>query len=156
MLQARPLYDTEPDAALFVAPAGWDRLVRAVGHGFNVAVVAARDAGKTTALPQLQRALRADGARVTFVDATQVTDVAELVSAIEAELGGRPDDVRDLLASLSAGPPGSSSLRLVERVRALGELPPATILVDCAHAARPAHALFGRLRDELWQLPHRW
>jgi hypothetical protein len=30
------------------------------------------------------------------------------------------------------------------------------ILVDCTRAAAAAHVLFGQLRDELWQLEHRW
>ena len=47
-------------------------------------------------------------------------------------------------------------MRVVERVRALGEHPAAVVLVDCAHGARAAHDLFGRLRDELWQMQHRW
>ena len=86
MLQARPLYDSDPDAALFVAPSSWDRLLGAARHRFNVALIGARGAGKTSTLRQLQRELRARGEQAVFVDATGATDVGELVIAIEAEM----------------------------------------------------------------------
>ena len=35
-------------------------------------------------------------------------------------------------------------------------MPATVILVDCTRAAAAAHVLFGQLRDELWQLEHRW
>lgn len=163
MLQARPLYDTSADERFFIEPSGWERLVSAVDQRFNVAVVGARGAGKTTALRQLQRRLRSANVPVVYVDATQAADTDQLVGAIERELAGRPGalrEMRDEFASvagaLAGGPPGSTSLRLVQRIRALREVPATVILVDCAHAAEPAHVLFGRLRDELWQLDHRW
>ena len=163
MLQARPLYDSDPDAALFVAPTSWARLVAAVRHRFNVALVGARGAGKTSMLRQLQRQLRNDGDRVVFVDATGATDVGSLVTAIETEMVGRRGALSELGSEVASaagapagGPAGSTSIRVVQRVRALGEHPAAVVLVDCAHGAPAAHALFGRLRDELWQLEHRW
>jgi len=152
VLQARPLYDTEADGRYFVEPDGWSRLLTAVEHRFNVALLTPRGGGKTTALRQLQRRLRGEGTPVAYVDGTHARDVGELVAAIERELagdpGGRPDD--------AAGPPGASSVRLVQRLRALAGRPATIVLVDCARAAAPANALFGRLRDELWQLEHRW
>ncbi len=163
MLQARPLYDTDSDAEFFVAPAAWHRLLGSVRHRFNVALVGARGSGKTSALRLLQRQLRQQDIRVVFVDATGVADVGQLVSAIETEFAGRRGALRELgsdaalLAGVfTGGPPGSTSLRTVQRLRALGEHPAAVVLVDCAHGAAAAHDLFGRLRDELWHLEHRW
>jgi hypothetical protein len=155
MLQARPLYDTSADQRFFVEPQGWERLVSAVDHRFNVALLGASGAGKTTALRQLQLRLRRAGEPVVYVDGTQAADVDQLTRLVEYELAGR---TREDLASkaFAEGPPGSSSLRLVERLRALRELPATVILVDCTHAAAAAHVLFGQLRDELWQLEHRW
>jgi hypothetical protein len=154
MLQARPLYDTEADSRLFVEPSGWERLAAAVEHRFNVALIAPRGAGKTTALRQLQRRLRTEGVRVAYVDATQVEDVEQLVTAIERELvsGSTGDDT----AGAPGGAAGSTSLRLIRRIRALADVPRTVVLVDCTHAAPAAHTLFGRLRDELWQLEHQW
>jgi Cdc6-like AAA superfamily ATPase len=149
MLLARPLYDTSADSRFFVEPIGWERLVAAVDHRFNVALVGARGSGKTTALRRLQRRLREEARAVAYVDATQTSNADELIGAIERELS--------VSASAPVGDqPGSESLRLVQRVRALGDLPATVMLIDCSLAAAAAYALFGRLRDELWQLHHRW
>lgn len=156
MLQARPLYDSDPDAALFVAPVGWERLLGAVDHRFNVAVIAARGAGKTSTLRQLQRALRAKGERVAFADATGVADASEFVGIVESAMAGRPGPDDDAFPVAGGGAAGTSSVRLVQRVRALAQHPPTTLLADCAHSAHAASVLFGRLRDELWRLEHRW
>jgi hypothetical protein len=163
VLQARPLYDSDPDAEFFVAPAAWHRLLGAVRHRFNVALMGARGSGKTSALRQLQRQLRGRNVRTVFVDATGAADLGQLVAAVETELAGRPgalrnlgDDAASFAGALAGGPPGSTSLRLVQRVRALGEHSAAVVLVDCAHGAAAAHDLFGRMRDELWQMEHRW
>jgi hypothetical protein len=51
-----------------------------------------------------------------------------------------------------AGP----STALLALVRRLGEAPPALILADSPPGDGESHVLFGRLRDELWQLEHRW
>ena len=158
MLQARPLYDTGADQRFFVEPSGWERLVSAVDHRFNVALLGAPGAGKTTALRQLQLRLRRADEPVVYVDGTQAADVDQLTRLVEYELAGRTGGPREDRASiaLADGPPGSTSLRLVERLRALRELPATVILVDCTRAAAAAHVLFGQLRDELWQLEHRW
>jgi hypothetical protein len=158
MLQARPLYDTGADQRFFVEPSGWDRLVAAVDHRFNVALLGAPGAGKTTALRQLQLRLRRADEPVVYVDATQAADVDQLTRLVEYELAGRAGGAREDRASIARadGPPGAASLRLVERLRALRELPATMILVDCTRAAAAAHVLFGQLRDELWQLEHRW
>lgn len=156
MLQARPLYDSDPDAKLFVAPGVWPRLVGAVRHRFNVALVGARGAGKTSVLRQLQRELRAAGDRVDFVDATSAGDLGQLVAAIEHEMVERRGTLEPPAIPLTGGPPGATSLQVVQRIRALAQQPATVVLVDCAHAARAAHDLFGRMRDELWQMEHRW
>src|SRR3954452_20329643 len=160
MLQARPLYDTGADQRFFVEPSGWERLVSAVDHRFNMALLGAAGAGKTTALRQLQLRLRGANETVVYVDGTQAADVDQLTRLVEYELAGRAGGARVDFASsggaLADGPPGSTSLRLVGRLRALREIPATVILVDCTRAAAVAYVLFGQLRDELWQLEHRW
>jgi energy-coupling factor transporter ATP-binding protein EcfA2 len=163
VLQARPLYDTDADARLFVAPPEWDRILAGVDHGFNVLVLGDRGSGKTTILRQVQHALRERGESVAFLDATGVTDAGELVQLIEQSLIGRRNAAEEVRVNLvgafdavAGGPPGSTSVRAIQRLRALGDLPATRIIVDCSHAAEAANVLFGRLRDELWQLGHRW
>ena len=80
MLQARPLYDTGADQRFFVEPSGWERLVSAVDHRFNVALLGAPGAGKTTALRQLQLRLRRADEPVVYVDGTQAADVDQLTN----------------------------------------------------------------------------
>src|SRR3954467_5584477 len=158
MLQARPLYDTGADQRFFVEPSGWERLVSAVDHRFNVALLGAPGAGKTTALRQLQLRLRRAHHAVVSLDGTQAADVDQLTRRVEYELAGRTSSPREDLAPIARadGPPGSTSLRLVERPRALREIPATLILGDCTRAAPAAHVRVGKLRDELWQLEHRW
>jgi hypothetical protein len=92
------------------------------------------------------------GEPVVYVDGTQAADVDQLTRLVEYELAGATGGAREDLDRR----PGWTSLRLVERLRALRELPATVILVDCTRAAAAAHVLFGQLRDELWQLEHRW
>jgi energy-coupling factor transporter ATP-binding protein EcfA2 len=146
-LQGRPLYDTAADARLFVPPREWDDLVGAVARGFNVAVVGDRGSGKSSLLRQLALHLRERGQRAAFVDVTAVEDVAEVVARVSEEAFGQRGETAAL---------ATSSTSLLRDVRGLAEVPPTVILLDGTASADALYGLFGRLRDELWQLPHRW
>ena len=165
MLEGRPLYDTAADRDLFVPHAAWNQVRAAAERGFNVLLSAPRGAGKTSMLRQLQLALRdaqPDRSPV-FVDAAGAHTPLELVEHVREAMRGRPSSLRTLAeqAAFSASlltrePAGAASTYLVRLVRELGDEPPHTVLLDASGAGAAVYQLFGRLRDELWQLDHRW
>lgn len=165
MLQGRPLYDNPSDLKYFVTPPEWDPIVRALEHGNNALIYGARGAGKTTFLRQLQLAFRNNGEQVVFVDAAAVTDPYELVLRIRDALKGRPGALRGGVPAAAleqvlgdpSPPPGGASRLLYDTLLSLGQdVEPTVVLLDASAAASAVYGIFGRMRDTVWQLPHRW
>lgn len=162
MAQARPLYDNAADRRLFVVPDAWDPLQRAIERRLNVLLTGARGLGKTTLLRQIQLSLRDQNENVAFVDATAVRTVDELTMRIRDALTGRPAPVAEPVAALRSAfphgepPPGGASQLLYDQLASLERLEPTVVLVDASGGGEAVYALFGRLRDVLWQLPHTW
>jgi DNA-binding MarR family transcriptional regulator len=144
MIEGRPLYDNSADGRLFVAPSEWEALMRAVDRHLNVLVAAPRGWGKTSLLRQAQLTLRLDGGRVAFVDASAVEDGEELLRRARRALVTDPS------------PPRRDAGTTSGELGAMESVPQTTILVDASHSAGAVYSLFGRLRDAIWQLPHRW
>jgi hypothetical protein len=162
LLGARPLYDNRGDSLLFVTPAAWTPIVRAVERHLNVAVVGPRGVGKTSLLRQLQLTLREGTEAVAFVDASAVGDVLELAARIRDAVVGQPAPLPAGTGRAAeafrgdAAPLGGASRALASLLRELGQTEPATILVDASSSAEAVYGLFGRMRDVLWQQGHRW
>ena len=162
MLTGRPLYDNEADRRLFEVPPVWNELVRAVEHQLNALVLGERGAGKTSLLRQVQMALRYNEERAVFVDATAVRDPLELSYRIRDALLGQPSPLARGAAQLQAGlrpdpePMAGASRALAANLRDLDDSEPSIILVDASGSAEAVYGLFGRMRDTLWQLEHRW
>jgi hypothetical protein len=166
VLEGRPLYDNAADRKYFVAPdRAWRKLQTAARRGFNTLVVGPRGAGKTSLLRQLALDLRDGGPGLPpmFVDATAIENPMELIESVREALRGRPGVVQEMASQVSfAGsligprPPGAASTYLVQRLREMAHDDPHLILVDASSSGSAAYQLFGRLRDELWQIPHKW
>lgn len=162
MLQGRPLYDNAADAAYYVPPNQWGTITRALERQLNTLVVGQRGAGKTSLLRQLQRTLRDRGLRVAYVDATNLDGPMDLAQRLQDALlspddrghwdvgaGLRPSSTDD--ASLASG-----SQTFLQVLSSLGTVEPSIALVDASSSGPTIYSVFGRMRDTMWQLPHRW
>lgn len=162
MIAARPLYDNQSDAQLYIHPVGWDPAVRAVERGLNVALVGERGVGKTSMLRQLQHVLRNGGERVAFVDVTAVSETLELAQRVRDALLGQPAPlvagaygIGELMRGEPA-PLAGASRALATLLRQFGQVERTIVLVDASASPEAVYGLFGRMRDSLWQGEHRW
>lgn len=164
-LSARPLLDNAADAGLFLRRPELDRIELNCRNGVNSLVVGGRGMGKTSLLRHLTYTLREQGqAHATFVDARPTGNAAGVVWLLGVELGRTlpavAERVRRQLDPSSPAHLGREG-ELISAVRALrpsadDEERNRVILVDSLPPGETAHTLFGRLRDELWQLPYTW
>ncbi|MGI8633308.1 MAG: AAA family ATPase [Solirubrobacterales bacterium] len=153
-ISQRPLQPTAADATLFVDRASeLERLARSVRHRFNSLVLGERGSGKTSLLRRLQGQLADQGVASRFVEASGATTVEELVDLIyEAVHGRRRDPTERLLASLEGGAGIGDDLRRLTP-RDAGQL---VMFLDSINHPELVQHLFGRLRDDVWQLPFTW
>lgn len=153
-LDNRPLLGTV-DEDLFVTPSIMPELKAAVERQLNVLVLGGRGSGKTSLLRTLEAAYSDPERVAVYVDLGPAQTAEEALLIIADALGhpwGMGESLRSNLAPFKVSP----SSALLQRARHLGKAPPSLILVDSPPGNGEAHTLFGRLRDELWQLPHRW
>jgi len=160
----RPLYDTTKDSELFVPPGSWEALFRWVHQGYNTLITGPHGSGRTTLLRQLQRRLRESDTRVAFVDANRAESVGHLVALITDALVGQPsaadvlarrlDQMRILIGGSSA--PDATNTTMQDVVDGWSEGEAQVVLVDAPGAGQAVYDLFGRLRDQLWQLEIVW
>ena len=152
-LRNRPLLGPT-DAELFVEPPSWSRLLAALAGGLNALIVGSPGAGKTTVLRMLARV--EDERPAAYVDLSRASTAAEALALVAEALGSpRQTALGAGLLSLTRPAPGPDAdlLQLVESLRAA---PPTLLLLDEPPGGDEGHRLFGRLRDELWQLDHQW
>jgi hypothetical protein len=157
-LDNRPLLGTI-DAPLFVAPSIMSKLRAAASRGLNVLVLGEPGFGKTTLLRAVDAELREsdESQRAVYVDLVPAR-TAEQALMLVAEALGERNAMQAWGDALSAGlvPPSSETRTLLRLVRRLADAPASLILADSPPGEGHSHMLFGRLRDELWRLPHRW
>jgi energy-coupling factor transporter ATP-binding protein EcfA2 len=149
-LSPRPLRETTRDLELFVDRAREIQIAqRALENHSNVLLSGPRGIGKSSLLSALARALRSDDIPVLSVNGRVARSPVEVLTLLRAQLGG---DQRQVIAANDAG---AIQAEFRELRSALRE-PWTVALVDEMPSAETAHALFGRLRDELWELPLGW
>lgn len=158
-LSGRPLFDNPLDASLFAPRPEATRLEANCRDGINTLVFGDRGSGKTSLMRQVLFQLREDDFPAVGVDAAPAEDAIDLLRLIAANLG-RADFAGDRPLSpamASLGKVGS----VLAAIRALrpeaGWTGPRTaVLIDLPPGVRTVHEVFGRFRDELWQLPYTW
>lgn len=156
-LSGRPLFDNPLDAALFVEREEADRLEQNCRDGVNTLVLGERGMGKTSLLRHVLFELRESDFHAVGVDAAPAESAADLLRLVYARAGQirlDPGVNREIAAGL--GEVGE----ILDLLRRLGEAEAGdqrtAILIDLAPGAKAAQGLFGRFRDELWQLPFTW
>jgi MarR family len=129
-----------------------------------VLLTGSRGSGKTTLMRQVLLDLRNDGRPAVFVDGKLATDAFSLLELIRFQLGeapSLPQAFRERYSQIVTPRPNlgeaNALLDLIDSMRSPEEAPEqTTLLVDGLPSPDVAHVLFGRLRDELWQLPFHW
>lgn len=166
-LSGRPLLDTKLDHALFAGRQGELRkLLSSVERRLNVLVIGERGSGKTTLLRQLSYALRQKIPEnpPAFVEGHLAEGAKLFVDLVRYRLGLNPavldpSPLQSTFGLMARKAPLNDSLELSNLVSSLREAVPSgrrIVLVDELPAKSVGQALFGRLRDELWQLPITW
>ncbi len=123
-----------------------------------------RGSGKTTLLRQVLLDLRNDERQAAFIDGKLATDAFSFLQLIRFQLGeapSLPQVLRERYSQAFTPRPNlgeaGALLDLIDTMRNPAEEPDqTTLLIDGLPSPEVAHALFGRLRDELWQLPFNW
>lgn len=153
-ISQRPLHGTTVDAELFVDRADeLAKLRRSVRLGFNVLVLGDRGSGKTSLLRQFERQLVESESNPHFVESSGADNVNELVDLILATLQGRRRaPFEQLVASINGT--DQTAARVARLAPANGEQ--TVVLLDSVTSPELVHHLFGRLRDEMWQLAITW
>jgi hypothetical protein len=146
----RPLLPTTMDAQLYVRRPQLEADVMApLQAGRNVLLVGDAGAGKTTFLRYVANELDRARRRTVVVNAGLAVDAEGLLALVNSELGGETDTV-------PARSPATGVASLLAAARRLRREDPVAILVDGLLDPDVAFDLFGRLRDELWELGHVW
>jgi hypothetical protein len=151
-LTQRALTASKADAKLFVdRDAELATLERALDLRFNVYLSGPAGSGKTSTLRRLQARLR-DGA--DFVNTARVDTFDDLVVQLAQEIG--PVASEGYVGPPQAGRRATDPLAALRAAIRQGEGDrPSIVLLD-GLSEELRHQLFGRQRDELWEIPLRW
>lgn len=176
-LSGRPLRTTRRDRALFVdREQTIEAAAKTVGNGGNVLLVGSRGSGKSSLLRMLAHTLeesqpqpktaivegRAAGSTLEFltlvrdqVGAWGMVPLGEAAATLASAAGAFLESPQ-LVLRPSPGETQTLLAQLREIGRSLPENGQRVVVVDEMPSPQSAHTLFGRLRDELWELPLVW
>src|SRR5918911_2600189 len=158
-LDTRPLLETAPDADLFVDRKDeLERVLRAAASDLNTLILGDRGIGKTSLLRHAAYHLHEESRNVVVVDAGLTDSPEGVLLAVESALGRNPHAAELLQSGFqrAVAPPRAPGSRALEIVRRLGTAGRAIVMLDNLPSPNVGHVLFGRLRDEMWRLPHTW
>ena len=162
LLSQRPLTGSDADRGLFVdRTAELGHLERSAQLDFNVLVLGERGMGSTSLVRQHQRRLEDTGRASYYINAGRAEDMTELVKEIRLSVAGPrpPGDQLALAVSrvlVQEGDDGLRDLRALSARVSESEGRRPIVILDEMHAPELVHELFGRYRDDIWQMPFRW
>jgi hypothetical protein len=176
-LSSKPLRDTKADAALFVdREHEIERIRRALRADLNVLLLGERGSGRTSLLKHLAYRCRTEWNEAhVFVEGGLAADARTFLSLLRFRLlGDQQISAGEALArgarsaagllsgepSLSIAAPRHETEELLalyaDVAAAAARKPGCIVLVDEVASADLTHTIFGRFRDETWELPLRW
>jgi len=168
-LSGRPLLDNRLDRARYLRRRVHEDLLHNVSRRLNTLVLGDRGAGKTTLLHQVAGDLRHQGTDIAEIEGYLVSSAFDFVRLLRARLllppgadDGHPATASDFLpwapGRLSQWDGTGEVHGPLDIVRDLAsELDDRRRVVLCDEPSpEVAHTIFGRLRDEVWQLPLTW
>lgn len=151
MLTKRPLLDTAADLELFVTDSSRQRAERSAFQLSNTLLVGEPGSGKTSLLYKIRGNANSHGASppsAILVDAR----LADTPEALIALLISEATDA-GWIAGSDERPRSDDPFAAVTTLRRLRDAPENSIVLIDDPSSEQAAVLFGRLRDELWQLP---
>lgn len=148
---------SKADGSLFVGrEAELRRLERAAQLDFNVLALGERGIGLTSLMGQHQRRMEVAGRSCFYLSGTKINSAGQVYEAIRTGgmgSGQIPDPIREVMGLPEARSAFHNLVWDIHRVDA--EVLPVVILDDM-HDPKLTHQMFGRYRDEMWELPCRW
>lgn len=149
----RPLLVDGVDASLYLErPELESRLVDPLMADRNVLLLGEPGSGKSTLLRKTASLLESRGRRAVLVNGAVAQDAAGLLEFVDVALRQRLGEPADD----QPAEPGPASTGLLHATRRLRRASPVVILLDGMMDAEIGYDVFGRLRDELWELEHPW
>jgi hypothetical protein len=180
-LSQRPLTGSDADRALFTnRHSELERLEQAAKLDFNVLLLGERGSGVTSVMQQHLRRLREQGRAAFYVSAVRAESLAEALDAIRIGVLGRRQgytaeepgelDMDALMGRprmpkteprtlhFAGDPDPLANLRFVGAtlLEAQESSEKSMVLLDDVRDSALVHSLFGRYRDEVWEVPIRW
>lgn len=155
-LSQRPLTGSKADGRLFVGrDAELRRLERAAQLDFNVLALGERGIGLTSLMRQHQRRMEDAGRPCFYLSGTKIKSSEQVFEAIQTSGMVRDDTLSSVRKALGLLQTDSVFHELVRKInRKAGNVP--LVFLDDMRDPKLTHQMFGRYRDEMWELPCRW